>query len=572
MDNILLKQIKDQVDHLVKDTNAQLLMHDKKIAELYNYIKDNLSDSIKSLLETMHSSGELDEIITNTILTGYDEIYHKLSNVFSVKNFGAYGDGIHDDTISLQKAIDFCYKTKSDLLVPSGVYKTDTLIVKCNMIGVGNPIILFNENNRFQNFECDGSIRYEVKKLEGIIFESDKSDHYNMNCDVTDKSVIRKYGQRIFIGNKTTEPNNIYSAVREEMLNGTGWWNRDYSQWINSDNIDVDDVKTTYNTLENKTDTNMINAPYGIVIDKCKFIGFGVGLTIIGTYCSKIIDSEFARCKIGIVTTHAGMLPGKLNDSKSKVTTLIIENNLFADISYFGIYGDSLLQAKIYNNIFQPVGISVVLVAGADNSIYNNYNEIVHSGVLIATNDAVNNVIENNFANKLYSSYNTYVRYGLNNRIGKHTGNVKCYVAAPVVNSDFDENLELEKDNYFYTNGNAIARDKSKFAVFTTKGTGTGLEFDVKKSSRKDNSMPAVRVSQTGIEFNGTEEILSVELLQDYKNKGIITFYNIEGNGNPKVCYIEDWNEELKTFNRRDLREKDSVCSFRVSFNDGYKN
>lgn len=436
------------------------------------------------------------------------------------------------------------------------------------MIGINNPTILFNDNERFQNFECDGSARYEVTKIEGITFESDKSHYYNMNCDVKEKEVVRKYGQRIWIGNNTK---NVYSSNYNEMLNGTGWWNQDYSQWIESKNINPDDIKATYSNITNKTDTNIISAPFGIVIDKCKFIGFGVGLTLKGTYGSKIVNSEFARCKIGIVTDHAGSLPGKLSDSKSKVTTLYIENCLFDDISYFGIYGESLLQAKIYNNIFQPVGISLVLIAGADNYFYNNYSEIVYAGVLLATNDVKNCRIENNFTNREYSKYNTYVRYGSYNDIGKHTGNPKCYVAAATENNNFDELLDLEKDNYFYTNGNSIARNKSKVAIFTTTGTGNNITTEVKKTTRADGTIPNLRISQTGIEFTGIEEILSIELLQDYNHKGIISYYNIENNGNEKVFYIEEWNEDSKTFTRKDLRTEGTKCSFRVAFNDGYK-
>lgn len=566
---LLLNQIKREVDELVKTTESKLLLHDGKIAELCKYLKDNLSNSIRCLIDSMKLSGELDSIISDAILPGFKELENKLTGVFSVKNFGAVGDGIHDDTMALQEAIDFCYNTKSTLLVPYGKYRTNNLIIKCNMKGINNPIILFNDNNRFQNFECDGSRRYEVKEIIGIIFESDKSSYYNMNCDVKNSDVIRKYGQRIWIGNNNK---NVYSSNYNEMLNGSGWWNQDYSQWINSSNINLDDVKSTYNNITFKTDTNMINAPYGIVIDKCRFIGFGVGLTVIGTYGSKITNTEFARCKIGMVTTHAGILPGNLSDSKSKVTTLYIDNCLFDDISYFGIYGDSLLQAKIFNNIFQPVGVSLVLIAGADNYFYNNYSEIVNTGVLLATNDVKNCVIENNFTNKEYSKYNTYVRYGSYNEVGKHTGNPKVFVAAATENNNFNELLELEKDNYFYTNGNSIARDKTKYAIFTTTGvSGTTFNTDVKKSSRKDNTMPAHRISQSGIEFTGIEEILSVECLQDYNSKCMLTFYNIENGGNPKVFYVEEWDDDAKSFVRKDLRQDGVKCSFRVAFNDGYK-
>lgn len=50
---ILLKQIKKEVDTLVTSTEAKLLLHDGKIAECCKYLKDNLSNSIRCMLEDM---------------------------------------------------------------------------------------------------------------------------------------------------------------------------------------------------------------------------------------------------------------------------------------------------------------------------------------------------------------------------------------------------------------------------------------------------------------------------------------------------------------------------------------
>lgn len=64
---ILVRQIKREVTKLVNETEAKLLLHDGKIAEMCKYIKDNLSNSIRELLDSMIVSGELDEIILSTI-------------------------------------------------------------------------------------------------------------------------------------------------------------------------------------------------------------------------------------------------------------------------------------------------------------------------------------------------------------------------------------------------------------------------------------------------------------------------------------------------------------------------
>lgn len=48
--------------------------------------------------------------------------YDKKSNIFSVKEFGAVGDGLQDDTLAITKAIDETYKNGGILLFPSGTY------------------------------------------------------------------------------------------------------------------------------------------------------------------------------------------------------------------------------------------------------------------------------------------------------------------------------------------------------------------------------------------------------------------------------------------------------------------
>lgn len=59
---ILLKQIKIKLELLSNDTEAKLLIHDGKIAELCRYLKDNLSNSIRCMLADMEASGELNRI------------------------------------------------------------------------------------------------------------------------------------------------------------------------------------------------------------------------------------------------------------------------------------------------------------------------------------------------------------------------------------------------------------------------------------------------------------------------------------------------------------------------------
>ena len=60
--------------------------------------------------------------------------------MLNVKNFGAAGDGIKDDTASIQAALDAAEKTKNTVVFPVGVYLCHDLIMRPNtgMLGVCN--------------------------------------------------------------------------------------------------------------------------------------------------------------------------------------------------------------------------------------------------------------------------------------------------------------------------------------------------------------------------------------------------------------------------------------------------
>ena len=67
-----IAQLKREVQKLLKTTEAKLLCQDKKIAETMMYVKNNLSTAIRKLLDSMLNSGELEEIINDTVLSTID--------------------------------------------------------------------------------------------------------------------------------------------------------------------------------------------------------------------------------------------------------------------------------------------------------------------------------------------------------------------------------------------------------------------------------------------------------------------------------------------------------------------
>ena len=79
---LAIAQLRRELETLSNDTEYKLLLHDGKIAELYVYIKENLSKELRTLLDSMLLSGELNTLITNTI-TELGPIVDKLRCVVS---------------------------------------------------------------------------------------------------------------------------------------------------------------------------------------------------------------------------------------------------------------------------------------------------------------------------------------------------------------------------------------------------------------------------------------------------------------------------------------------------------
>lgn len=78
---VLIRQLKREVKELLKTTEAKLLCQDKKIAETMVYIKNNLSNAIRNLLDSMKESGEIDEIITSIIAESIEELESEVNDV-----------------------------------------------------------------------------------------------------------------------------------------------------------------------------------------------------------------------------------------------------------------------------------------------------------------------------------------------------------------------------------------------------------------------------------------------------------------------------------------------------------
>ena len=135
-----------------------------------------------------------------------------IENEIKVKQFGAYGDNVHDDTTAIQSAINYTQEKNGVLLINNGVYKitspltiTKSFVLKgtyskgeTNTGYLGSEIIQATENTNLINFTTNSIYNMQIKyirfkgnggrglNIDGIFFSEFTFDNIIFNGGFTD--------------------------------------------------------------------------------------------------------------------------------------------------------------------------------------------------------------------------------------------------------------------------------------------------------------------------------------------------------------------------------------------------
>lgn len=112
----------------------------------------------------------------------------RLRETISVKDFGAVGDGVTDDTAAIQAALDYAYNGGASparaVFMPSGDYVVSSqLTLRCSLIGEGPPL-----NSTGSTIKWTGSgnkVFYIPAYVVGWTFQDFRIDTTNVTSDVT---------------------------------------------------------------------------------------------------------------------------------------------------------------------------------------------------------------------------------------------------------------------------------------------------------------------------------------------------------------------------------------------------
>lgn len=78
---VVVRQLTKEVKELLQTTEARLLCQDKKIAETMVYIKNNLSNALRNLLNAMLESGQLEDLITSVVSNTIEVLENDVDNL-----------------------------------------------------------------------------------------------------------------------------------------------------------------------------------------------------------------------------------------------------------------------------------------------------------------------------------------------------------------------------------------------------------------------------------------------------------------------------------------------------------
>lgn len=439
--------------------NYDLKMKEREVTFALAVYSDGTKKNISKLGTYTTTDKKVATIDSSGVITGVGPgsvkitvLFEGLSETFSVsvsekrrtvnvKDYGAHGDGIHDDTNSFQEAIDdLAVKGGGDIFIPSGTYILHPIFLKpkVNLVGQSRDhvilklsneapdgytrLITMDNNTKIQSITCDGNYQSHPNGTEHMhcIFAFDKN-----NLVIENNRLMNSVGDGISIsGSKETSE---YVTVSNNIL-------------LENQRSQVVIEQANHLFIFNNTITSETGRP-GIHFEPWEEIQFFDAViksnkivTNSSEYCILLAgsDSGMARKSHPGYFFHGVVFANNVvNGSECSLLvmdtsgTAIYDNKLFVSDIFVWRRNKDL---SIHNNLIQ--GVSGIRIEGGENGrLVSNGTRIFENTITTAA-DGIN---------IMAGAQNTYIFNNQFNGMDKGTG-IHLFASDSIVNTTISNN------------------------------------------------------------------------------------------------------------------------------------
>ena len=180
--------------------------------------------SVKFTTSQLNSSGATDAALvsydppfTGSVITNVED---KLAQTISVKDFGATGDGVTDDTAAIQAALDAMPNEGGKLFFPTGTYIVSaSLILPAKSVDRLRPIYICGESSSISPESIGSIISYTASS--GTLFQGRDSSGTGTRRGIMGFRDIQLYGQyQTGVSSTNTSTGiNLYRSTGLQMKN-----------------------------------------------------------------------------------------------------------------------------------------------------------------------------------------------------------------------------------------------------------------------------------------------------------------------------------------------------------------
>lgn len=285
----------------------------------------------------------------------------KLRETVSVKDFGAVGDGVTNDTAAIQAAVDACFTSGQTVYVDAGTYAVTSIKV------YPNTILEFDANATFKQTANGFAIRTSTSPSvtvpnTSVLYAKILNARIDMNsCTgagiflegaqscVVDNAVITNVGSGTFTYNDGVTNNANYrtSAIMIKGITGVAgpYYNQINHCRANGGSSSNTNSGIWLGTTIGSTDNQRANLNQ---INQCVFTSFGQGISMWVGSDNRFIQPEVSNCGTGIVVGNTTLYTLNSNGNNFQqvyaedcttgvnLTTLSLDTTIFGFASLSG--------------------------------------------------------------------------------------------------------------------------------------------------------------------------------------------------------------------------------------------